>query len=78
MTREQYVQMRRSRQMNLTILYQYYTKKLDKGQAVDFATFSQLFPMYLQGNSNKILKKLDAEFGVTVLTDQKGNEIQIS
>ena len=59
MNREQYLKMRRTKQFDLVVLYQYYISKVSK-RILDFNSFQQLFSMYLQGNIVEITKKLDS------------------
>ena len=75
MNREQYLKMRRTKQFDLVVLYQYYISKVSK-RILDFNSFQQLFSMYLQGNIVEITKKLDSEFKINVLQDKNGKELR--
>mgnify|MGYP000205566845 FL=1 len=75
MNREDYLVMRRTKQFDLTKLYQYYNRKSSK-RVIDFNSFQQVFSMYLQGNIVEITKKLDSEFKINVLQDKNGKELK--
>ena len=75
MDRETYLQMRRTKQFDIVALYKYYINRMTRS-AVDFNTFQQIFPMFLQINIQQITDKLDSEFKVTVLQDENGKEFK--
>ena len=77
MNRVEYVNMRNTRQMDMSIFYRYYLQKNKSGRVIDLNTFAQLFSMFLQGSSNQIISNLDSEFNVNVLTDKNGKELKI-
>jgi len=58
MNREDYLQMRITKQFDLLTLYKYYTNK-NKRQNIEFNIFQQTFPIFLQSNIRKITDKLD-------------------
>jgi len=75
MNREDYLQMRITKQFDLLTLYKYYTNK-NKGQNIEFNIFQQTFPIFLQSNIRKITDKLDSEFKIDVLYDVDGKELR--
>lgn len=75
MNREDYLQMRITKQFDLLILYKYYTNK-NKRQNIEFNIFQQTFPIFLQSNIRGITDKLDSEFKIDVLYDVDGKELR--
>ena len=76
MTREQYIQTRKTNSLNIKVFYEYYVSKCKKA-ALPFQIFSQTFPMFLNINSEQVFKKLDNEFEVTLLQDKEGNIVDV-
>lgn len=74
MTRQQYLNMRRTRQLNITYFYQYYVRNVGNAR-LSLDVFTQAFPMWVQGNVSMVFARLDSVFHIRVLTDPAGNEI---
>lgn len=73
--KEQYLEMRKSNSISLDIFYKYYVDNTEK--PIDFGTFQQLFPVFFNQNSNKIIEYLDTKFNIATLLTKEGNEIKV-
>lgn len=75
MTKEQYLEMRKTNRISLDIFYRYYVE--NTSSPVEYSIFQQLFPVFFNQYSNMILEYLDKEFNITTLLNKQGNEIAV-
>lgn len=69
--KEKYIQMRNDRVLDVDFLYEYF---LNKGGSLQVDQFMQGFQFL---DVDFLLKKLDVEFELTILTDINGNFIKV-
>ena len=75
MSREQYLEMRRTGQYDLGLFYNYYVENKDKKvPTLPLEIFIHLSRIYLQD----LIVCLDVKFNTTKLEDNQGNLINIS
>ena len=80
MNREQYLQMRKTNQIDIGLFYLYYIKECEKRdlKPVPRQVFMQTFRIYFQQNSDQILEHFDNEFELTFVIDEDGDMRQVS
>lgn len=72
-TRDDYLKMRESNNLDLEIIYKYLYKN---GLNTDINTFINMFPIYFQFNKDLVLNYFDNKFEIISITDKKGNHIK--
>lgn len=77
MSREQYIQMRRTGQYDFGLFYQYYLQERSNRDTIPFEIFVQAFRMYFQINGGAVVEFLDKKFEVQKIEDQQGNLLYI-
>ena len=80
MTREQYLNIKRKKQINqndLQLFYVYYCNTLKNKNPYNFGFFSKAFPFYFNFVSKDIINFLDKRFNISILEDKNGNEIKV-
>jgi len=78
MSREQYIQMRKSGQYDLAWFYKFYLQEKGDYITYDFQTFAQAFNMYFQFNGKQVLERVDKKMEVTKIEDEQGNLLYIN
>lgn len=79
MTRQQYLEMRRSGQYDFGLFYSYYLQnKPEDWITLQFEIFLQTFRMYFQIHAQGILDTLDAKFSVQKIEDSNRNILYIN
>ena len=79
MTREEYVNMRRTGQYDFGLFYQYYLDSKDSNkQTLPFEIFVQAFRMYFQIAAKDVVDYLDKKFEVQKIEDEQGNILYIN
>ena len=79
MSRDQYIQMRRTGQYDLGWFYQYFLEHKDKRSPTpSLQAFQQAFNMYFQFNGPAILEFMDKKMEVTKIENQQGQLIYIN
>lgn len=78
MSRQEYLNMRLTQRYDLGAFYRYYLQNKEQNTPnLPFEHFAQAFQFYLKVNLKDIINKLDKEFGIYILMDQKGNGVKI-
>ena len=72
-TRDIYLKMRESNNLDLEIIYKYLR---ENGLNIDINTFINIFPIYLQFNSDLVLNYFDNKFVLLTITDKNGKHIK--
>lgn len=79
MSREQYIEMRKSGQYEFSWFYRYYLEKKDNNRdTLPFELFVQVFRMYFEFNSQDIIHYLDGKFEIQKVEDQNNNLLYIN
>lgn len=79
MTRQQYLEMRRSGQYDFGLFYSYYLQnKPEDCITLQFEVFIQVFRMYFQTNAQGIFDTLDVKFSVQKIEDENRNILYIN
>lgn len=80
MTREAYIQTRKTGKININDFFRFYVEQCEEKDLgpYSFEQFQQAFTMFVQmGTFSDILSKLDIYFEVQLLEDSKGNLIDV-
>lgn len=79
MTREEYVNMRRTGQYDFGLFYKYYLNHKDESRpTLPFEVFAQAFRMYFQMTAREVLEYLDKKFEVQKIENEQGNLLYIN
>lgn len=79
MSKEQYLEMRKSGQYDFSWFYSYYLQnKSEERDTIAFETFVQSFRAYFQFQSRDILNYLDGKFELQKIEDINGNILYIN
>lgn len=72
-TRDIYLKMRESNNLELHVIYDYLHKN---GLSMDINVFINIFPIYLQFNSNLVLNYFDNKFEIISITNKDGEHVK--
>lgn len=72
-TRDIYLKMRESNNLELHAIYDYLHKN---GLSMDINVFINIFPIYLQFNSNLVLNYFDNKFEIISITNKDGEHVK--